>query len=101
LKVNNIRERYCTKVPKKKAIATETKIARITVRALSVLSKSPNCKAPSVLMILISANATVPPNNSKTSETVVEVGIPSELKMSSNTTSVSITATRIHMISEK
>ncbi len=87
--------------PKKKAIATERKMASITVKALSVFSRSPNWSAPLELAILINEIATVPPNNSNTSETVVEVGIPRELKISSNTTSVSMTASKIHIISEK
>ena len=95
------REIYCTTLPKKKAIATERKMARITVKALSVFSKSPNCKAPLELAILTSDRATVPPSNSNTSETVVDVGIPNELKISSSTTSVNMTASRIHIISEK
>src|SRR5690606_39328690 len=37
------------------------------------------------------------PNNSKTMETVVEVGRPNELKISSSTISASITAKNIHI----
>ena len=92
---------YCTTEPKKKAIATDRNIAKITVNALSVFSRSPNCKAPSEWAILIRASATVPPKSSNTRETVVEVGIPNELNTSNRTTSVSITANRMHIISEK
>ena len=91
---------YCTTVPKKKAIATETKIARITDKALSVFSNCPNSKewSPAIFMI---DNANVPPKSSNTKETVVDVGIPNELNMSRSTTSVSMTAMRIHIISVK
>ena len=58
--------------PKKKAIATERKMASITVKALSVFSRSPNWSAPLELAILINEIATVPPNNSNTSETVYD-----------------------------
>ena len=81
-------------------MATETKMAMITESALSVLIRSPNPNV-SLWCTLISAKANVPPNNSNTIETVVEVGIPIELKTSSSTTSVSITASNIHMISAK
>ena len=49
--------------------------------------------------IFISAIATDAPNNSKTIETVVDVGIPTVLKKSSNKMSVIITAMKIIMIS--
>ena len=41
------------------------------------------------------------PNSSKTIETVVEVGSPRELKVSSSSTSLTITAKKITMISAK
>ena len=44
------------------------------------------------------ANPNVAPSNSKTSETVVEVGNPKVLKTSNKITSVSIVATMIHII---
>ena len=47
------------------------------------------------LQILIAARATVPPRSSKTIETVVEVGSPSELKRLRRSTSVTITAQKI------
>ena len=50
---------------------------------------------------MIHARQKVPPSNSKTSETVVLVGIPSELNTSRRMTSVSMTAMKIHMISSK
>jgi len=48
---------------------------------------------------LINATATAAPNNSKTIETVVDVGIPIVLKKSSNKISVIITAIKMIMIS--
>ena len=94
------RASHCTSIPKKKAMATERKIPMITDRALSVLIRSPKPIA-SLLCALISARAKVPPSNSNTMDTVVEVGIPIVLKTSSSTTSVNMTASRIHMISAK
>ena len=47
--------------------------------------------------ILIRARTKVPPNSSNTMDTVVEVGIPKELKISNRTTSVTITARKIHI----
>ena len=91
---------YCTNIPKKKAIATDTKIAMMTDSALSVLMRSPNSSELSPYT-LIKARANVPPSNSNTIDTVVEVGIPMELNTSSRTTSVSITASRMHIISSK
>ena len=43
----------------------------------------------------------VPPSNSKTSDTVVDVGIPNVLNMSSTMTSVTITARNIVITSSK
>ena len=81
-------------------MATDTNIAMITDNALSVLIRSPN---PSVSLpyTLMRARAKVPPSSSKTMDTVVDVGIPMVLNTSSSTTSVSITANRMHMISAK
>ena len=45
----------------------------------------------------MSASATEPPRSSKTIDTVVDVGRPSVLKTSSSTTSVTITATKMHI----
>ena len=52
-----------------------------------------------VVPIFINAIATAAPSNSKTIETVVEVGMPTELKKSSNKISVIITAIKIIIIS--
>ena len=72
----------------------------MTERALSVFIRSPNPRV-SLLRTLMRERAKVPPSSSKTRDTVVEVGIPIELNTSSRTTSVSMTASRIHMISAK
>ena len=66
-------------------------MATITLNALSVLSRSAKPSVGSAA-ILIAARTNVPPSNSNTSETVVEVGMPSVLNMSSTITSVTITA---------
>ena len=47
--------------------------------------------------ILIRATTNVAPKSSNTIDTVVEVGIPSELKMSSSMISVTITAMKMHI----
>ena len=85
-------------------MATERKMPKITEMAFSVLSRSPNeSKVPSIavapLAICSNAMAKAPPNNSNTIETVVDVGMPSVLNMSSNTTSVTITARNTHITS--
>ena len=63
------------------------------------MTKSPNSFPK--LDILINETATAAPNNSKTMETVVDVGRPRVLKKSNNSMSVIITAIKIIMISEK
>ena len=50
----------------------------------------PNAVASPVILIITKANEA--PRSSNTIETVVEVGMPNVLKMSSNTMSVTITA---------
>ena len=75
-------------------MATLTKIATITLNALSVLRRSPN-ESEGSPAILMAARMNVPPNNSNTSDTVVDVGIPKVLKMSRMMTSVTITARNI------
>ena len=80
-------------------MATDTNMATITCSALSVLMRSPICSSPLLFIVLMMASAKVPPSNSNTIETVVEVGRPMVLKTSSSTTSVSMTASDIHMIS--
>ena len=76
-------------------------MAMMTDSALSVLIRSPRPKSPLLPYTLINARANVPPNSSNTMETVVEVGIPMVLNTSSKTTSVSMTASRMVMISAK
>ena len=75
-------------------MATDTKIAMITVSALLLLSSMPSVSpsSPAVLSRAITKDA---PSSSNTRETVVEVGIPMLLNMSSTTTSVTITARNI------
>jgi hypothetical protein len=89
---------YMMIVPKKKAKATDTKIANITCKALSVF-KSKLCDKLGSLMILMEAIANVAPRSSKTMETVVDVGRPKLLKRSSKMTSVTIAATKMSIIS--
>ena len=79
-------------------MATLTKMAIITCKAFSVFSKSLNAKLSSPIILMV-ATIKVAPNNSKTKETVVEVGIPKVLKMSSTMTSVTITAKKITITS--
>ena len=87
-------------IPKKKAMATDKKMLRITVNALSELSRSPSDKAPvESPMILMMERTNAPPKSSNTIETVVEVGKPNELKMSSRIMSVIIMAVKMHMTS--
>ena len=92
-----IREIYCTKAPKKKAIATERKIPKIPDRAFSVFSNSANVSPVVSEANLTKANANEAPKSSKTIETVVDVGIPKELNISSNTISVTITARKTYI----
>ena len=94
------RDTYCTKVPVINATATDRNIPNITDKAFSVFIMSPSESIPvSSPTIRIIANINVPPNNSNTIDTVVDVGSPNVLKMSSRTTSVTITASRMHMMS--
>ena len=88
-------------VPKVKAIATETNMAKITDKAFYVLINTPKLKSPLICMILNNERANAPPNNSKTIETVVDVGIPKKLKVSSKITSVIITPIKMAIISTK
>ena len=77
-------------------------MAKITDNALSVFSKSAKVNKPlSSEMIFSIERMNVPPNSSNTIDTVVEVGMPSVLNTSSNTTSVTITARKIHKRSLK
>lgn len=57
------------------------------------------CKAPALFIVFTIAKANVPPNNANIIDTVVDVGSPIVLNMSSKTTSVSMTANKILMIS--
>ena len=102
--VNTIRATHCTNEPNTKAIATLKKMPKITLRAFSVFNKSPSDRAtpstPAVpFKIFINAMAKAPPSSSNTILTVVEVGIPMVLKMSSRMISVTITARKTHITS--
>ncbi|CCZ12667.1 conserved domain protein [Prevotella sp. CAG:1092] len=66
-------------------------MAIITDSALSVFRRSENAKEGSAC-IFNKARTKAPPSNSNTNETVVDVGIPRLLNMSSTITSVTITA---------
>ena len=72
-------------------MATDTKMAMMTLSALSVLSRSLKTSVGSPA-ILMTARIKAPPSSSNTSDTVVEVGMPSELNTSSTMTSVTMTA---------
>ena len=80
-----------------KAIATDRNIPMITESAFSVLSKSLKPSPVVSEAILISDTTKVAPSSSKTIETVVDVGIPSVLNMSSSMMSVTITAMKMQM----
>ncbi len=95
--VNIERARNCTTVPNTNAMATDRNIPRITDSALPVLSSSETPSAPGSPHILISAITNAAPSSSKTIDTVVEVGIPSELNTSRRMMSVTITAMKIHI----
>lgn len=102
LNVKRRRVRNCIIAPTIKAIPTERKIPRMTDNALSVLIRSLYDNMPvTSLAIVIIASAQVAPNNSKTNDTVVEVGKPKVLKRSSRKTSVIMAASRMYMMLEK
>ena len=93
---------YWTMIPIEKATPTDTNIPVIMVTAFSELIYWPRLPNPSPLLTtLYSATATEAPSNSKTMETVVEVGSPNVLKKSSRTTSVNITAKKMTITSAK
>ena len=69
-------------------------MAMMTLRALSELSNWSKVRLPSAF-IFKRARMNVPPRSSNTSDTVVDVGKPSVLNMSSTITSVTITARKI------
>ena len=91
LKEKMMREMYCTSAPKTNAMGTLKKIPIITCTALAELMHSSKLK-PVSPRILMSVKANAAPSISNTSDTVVDVGIPKELNMSSSTMSVTITA---------
>ena len=94
-----IRDNIWTTVPKKKAIATERKIPSMTERAFSVFRRSLKPIRSMPPASFMSATTNVAPRSSKTIETVVDVGMPRVLKMSSRMMSVTITAIIMQIIS--
>ena len=92
--MNTTRDSHITATPVKKAMATLTKMAMITLSALSLLSSASKVRLGSAC-ILSRARINVPPRSSNTSDTVVEVGSPSVLNMSSTMTSVTMTARKM------
>ena len=92
-----MRATNCTTVPKKKAMATDRKMPRMTESAFSVFNRSLR-PSPVVSEASLSSDTTkVAPSSSNTIDTVVEVGIPSVLKTSSRMTSVTITAMKMQI----
>lgn len=87
--------------PAVNAITTDTKIPEMIARAFPELIYSPIGNALGSVYILMREKATAAPNNSKTIDTVVDVGIPKVLNTSKRITSVTITAKNKRMISEK
>ncbi len=81
------------------AMATDRKIPRITERAFSALRYAPRLVGPAGSAILKRATTNVAPRSSNTSDTVVDVGIPSELNMSIRIMSVTMTAMNMAMTS--
>ena len=73
----------------------------MTDKAFSEFSISAKVSPVSSAASLTIARANAPPNNSKTIDTVVEVGSPRVLKVSRRITSIAMTARQIHMISWK
>ena len=89
---------YWTTVPKKKAIATDTKIAIIIDSALPVFIIS-IMLTPWSENDLTRAIANVPPRSSNTIDTVVDVGRPRVLNTSRRMTSDIITARKMNITS--
>ncbi len=78
-------------MPTIKAMATDRKMETITFSDSDELTRLLSSRLPSDHTFSV-ASMTVPPNSSKTSDTVVEVGMPSVLNTSSTITSVTMTA---------
>ena len=99
----NKRDINWTNAPTEKAMKADKRIPEIISNAFSELIYFPILAklSPSLFEILINAIATAAPNNSNTMETVVEVGIPKELKISNSRISVIITAIKMNIISLK
>jgi len=84
-------------LPATKATTTDINIPEMMANALPELMYS--AKLPALFFQMIySETATAAPNSSKTNDTVVEVGSPSVLNISSKMTSVIMTAKKSIMI---
>ncbi len=90
----------CTIVPKKNAMATDKNMPSITDKAFSVFIKSSRRSGRSSPCIFSIATAKDAPSKAKTIDTVVEVGIPKELKISRSIISATITAMKIQITSK-
>ena len=89
-------------VPKAKAITTERSMPEIIASALAeLIYVLRSAGASGEFEIFMREIATAAPSNSKTIETVVEVGNPNVLNASRRMTSVIMTARKMIMISEK
>lgn len=88
----------CAIRPKMKAIATENRIPRIIFVAELLLM---TCQASLRLPILSQAKTSAAPSNSKTTDTVVEVGRPNVEKRSKRMMSAKATAVKMIMASER
>ena len=95
-KENNTRDKYIKMAPTVKAITTEDKIPEIITIAFPVLMYSLRLANDNVGSFHITkvATASDDPNNSKTNDTVVDVGNPRALNVFKSITSVNITATK-------
>ena len=99
MNVKIIRVSHITRKPNTNAKATLKKMLMITCRALFVLISSANGKPLSIIFDI--ASALLPPNKPNTIETVVEVGMPNVLKMSSRITSVAATPRKMQSTSSR
>ena len=91
---------HCTTEPKKKATATERKMAMMTCSALEVFSICKTCRLGSSKPLSIAIQKAAP-RSSKTMETVVEVGSPKVLKMLIKMMSVTTAARQMVITSWK
>ncbi len=94
---------YCTKAPIENATTTDSRIPKMISVAFAVFMYCPKSAivCESEVLIFIKDIITAAPNNSKTIDTVVDVGIPKVLKKSNSRMSVIITAIKMIIISLK